>query len=57
MAIIGCLFYASVSLSSDVSWAYIVKLLVVWLYLCFNLIFMKVSNQILSSRESFPNNY
>ena len=31
MAIIECLFYASDSLSWDVSWEYIAKLLVAWL--------------------------
>ena len=33
MAIIDCLFYASDSLSRDVSWGNIAKLLVAWLYL------------------------
>ena len=32
MTIIDCLLYASDSLSRDVSWEYIAKLLVVWLY-------------------------
>ena len=32
MTIIDCLFYASDSLSSDVSWEYIAKLPVAWLY-------------------------
>ena len=32
MTIIDCLFYASDSLSWDVSWEYIAKFLVVWLY-------------------------
>ena len=31
MAILDCLFYASGSLSGDVSWEYIAKLLVAWL--------------------------
>ena len=35
MKIIDCLFYASDSLSWDVSWEYIAKLLVAWLYMKF----------------------
>ena len=33
MKIIDCLFYASDSLSWDVSWEYIAKLLAAWLYI------------------------